>query len=1207
MNRLAARAPRARAPLTPLVGALLWLLMVVAPMALAAPIAYIANYGSNDVSVLDTATGTVTATVPVGRNPYGVSVNSAGTRVYVSNSDQDSVSVLDTATNSVIASIPVGDLPLGVATNAAGTRLYVANTLDGSVSVIDTATNTVITTIEVGSSPHGAAVSLTGARVYITNESSNSVSVIDTTSNTVVATVPVAPSPRGVAVNAAGTRVYVAHYNFGAGTVSVIDTQTNAVVASPEVSGSSIGLAINPAGNLIYVTNNRAPRAVVSVIDTRCNALITNVELPANTAGIRPFATGIAVNPAGTRVYVTTFSQTGGGAIDNSVQVIDTATNTVIDAFTVGNSPESLGVFISPGAVEPPPPPIPPTPIRVTGIEVTQGIQDLANHVSAVNGRRTFARVHVKSDGPAFPGVTASLTGLGVYVDAANTPVFLPLGTLVPSNAGGPRITVNPEPKRTILDDSFLFEIPWGWTNFEYFRVHATLSEPGGNALASCAGDVLAGPAVDVDDPVRMNVAFVRMGYKLPGSFPNPADAYAQTSLFDRNFSVSWIRRTYPVTNFEPAPDVALVDYGLGSWVDRSDPGCVDAFEPDEREFCAYSYTSSRLASLYVSSGLFRFRPDELVDQIDTVYGLIPPHPSDPIGLFTRGACCVSGVGAGPANDVDYAAHEIGHFLGRHHPLEASGPDACGHVAADPNYPYFYTFIAPPLADPNTAMAGFDSGDASLGIAASVRPAVISPRSGSFDIMGYCQPFSWISDYTHRNLYISLRMLHSRNGQVESRFPRALSKAQQAGDWLLVFGHVAPDLASATIIDIQRVDRIFAQPTRVAGNYSIRLLGEGGAMLADYPFAPEVADDALPSGGMGGTQLGFGHAVPFVAGTTQVQIVASAAGGAVIASRPVSSNPPQIGNVALQGDPDPASGFVTLAWTASDADRDLLRFDVLSARNDAETLQPLILGVSGASTQIDTSLLGGGVVNLRVVARDGLLTAFADSAPITLSNKPPKLRVISPGDGAHYYRGQVVNLDGEAMDLQDGAIAGGNLAWSSRQGAIGTGARVSISGLPVGVNPITLSATNSLGLTATSTVNILVDGNLGPSGPMLTAGPMQIGWQVPAGEVQLQSAPLDVGNRGSGDLQFTASSSASWLTLNATTGSAPTTLTLSANPAGLAEGVSVDASVTLAAVGIPDQVIVVPVRLAVGNTFEVGNAMPPVVVDFIVRNDFEGP
>ncbi len=48
--------------------------------------AYITNFGSNNVSVIDTATNTVTAAIPVGgAEPYGVAVAPDSSRVYVAN------------------------------------------------------------------------------------------------------------------------------------------------------------------------------------------------------------------------------------------------------------------------------------------------------------------------------------------------------------------------------------------------------------------------------------------------------------------------------------------------------------------------------------------------------------------------------------------------------------------------------------------------------------------------------------------------------------------------------------------------------------------------------------------------------------------------------------------------------------------------------------------------------------------------------------------------------------------------------------------------------------------------------------------------------------------------------------------------------------------------------------------------------------------
>jgi YVTN family beta-propeller protein len=163
--------------------------------------AYITNFGSNTVSVINTATNTVTATIPVGVEPHGVAVPPDGNRVYVTNAGSNSVSVFATATNTVTATIPVGVRPIGVAVPPDGTTVYVTNAVSNSVSVIDTTTNTVSATIPDGVEPIGVAVTPDGSRVYVVNGASNSVSVIDTASNTVIGSpIPVGSIPEAFGV-----------------------------------------------------------------------------------------------------------------------------------------------------------------------------------------------------------------------------------------------------------------------------------------------------------------------------------------------------------------------------------------------------------------------------------------------------------------------------------------------------------------------------------------------------------------------------------------------------------------------------------------------------------------------------------------------------------------------------------------------------------------------------------------------------------------------------------------------------------------------------------------------------------------------------------------------------------------------------------------------------------------------------------------------
>jgi YVTN family beta-propeller protein len=65
--------------------------------------AYITNNGNGTVSVINTKTNAVTATIPVGIEPVGVAVNPNGSSVYVTHMTNPggTVSAISTATNSV--------------------------------------------------------------------------------------------------------------------------------------------------------------------------------------------------------------------------------------------------------------------------------------------------------------------------------------------------------------------------------------------------------------------------------------------------------------------------------------------------------------------------------------------------------------------------------------------------------------------------------------------------------------------------------------------------------------------------------------------------------------------------------------------------------------------------------------------------------------------------------------------------------------------------------------------------------------------------------------------------------------------------------------------------------------------------------------------------------------------------------------------------
>jgi YVTN family beta-propeller protein len=280
--------------------------------------AYVTNDGGTTVSVISTATNTVTATIPVGSEPAGVAVAPNGAHAYVANHADNSVSVIDTATNTVTSTVPVGIGPSGVAVTPNSEFVYVTNWGSGSVSVISTATNTVTATISVGNYSYFITISPNGAYAYVTNAANNSVSVISTATNTVTSTITVGSMPVGVAVSSNGAYVYIA--NGGDNSVSVISTATNTVTATISVGNYPYCVAINPNGTYAFVANGGDNS--VSVISTATNTVTSTI-----TVGSMPV--GVAVSSNGAYVYIA-----NGG--DNSVSVIRTS------ALTVSASPSTI-------------------------------------------------------------------------------------------------------------------------------------------------------------------------------------------------------------------------------------------------------------------------------------------------------------------------------------------------------------------------------------------------------------------------------------------------------------------------------------------------------------------------------------------------------------------------------------------------------------------------------------------------------------------------------------------------------------------------------------------------------------------------------------------------------------------------------------------------------------------------------------------------
>jgi YVTN family beta-propeller protein len=128
------------------------LLGPAAPAHAAGTVVYVPDTNVNTVSVIDTSTNAITATIPVGNAPTYTAVTPDGSQVFVSNSLGTSVSVISASSDTVTATIPVSGEPQQVVLDRTGAFAYVVST-NGYVTQISTATDTVTGTVDVGDPP----------------------------------------------------------------------------------------------------------------------------------------------------------------------------------------------------------------------------------------------------------------------------------------------------------------------------------------------------------------------------------------------------------------------------------------------------------------------------------------------------------------------------------------------------------------------------------------------------------------------------------------------------------------------------------------------------------------------------------------------------------------------------------------------------------------------------------------------------------------------------------------------------------------------------------------------------------------------------------------------------------------------------------------------------------------------------------------------
>ncbi len=767
----------------------------------------------------------------------------------------------------------------------------------------------------------------------------------------------------------------------------------------------------------------------------------------------------------------------------------------------------------------------PVTDLVVDDIEVTQSMQDLNNSVPLVMGKRTFVRVYVHSTNGIYP--TTAL--LKVQIGGWST-------KLLPIPPGGPFINVRHVYTRLLPSHAFLFEIPFFYT----FGTQVTLTAEVNPAFrwhphnpeeySYDNNTIIKTISFDPVPPLTLVIASQPYMFNKIKFAPNPLD---QWSLFD------WINRVYPLNKvklyFRTLPTInayrELDKYG--NWV-LIYPNC--------------SVLNSYLAYDRVSVFGSPFFPDDTA-----FYAMV----ADDSG-FMRGCSPIGGkyvnlstkvrVASGPSGNSDwgwdydgtyadwYGGHELGHAFSQSHVKGGPGyvKDGCGGEAYagthNPN-----GRISPTLNfyDP-TAVFGFDRLQLDLG-----KNPILSPYW--HDLMTYCD-YQWMSQIT------DIFLKH----EFEDFLPLAPATnlyQTTTQDALAIFGELNQTTRQ---LSLQPIFILFNVPDIVPpthGDYAIVLRDADGGELARYSFSPYgIGGGPSPDPSQEIEYSYISELVPNVTGTTSLEI--EDPGGNILAQVTAGPALPTVQVTSPNRGSIEDGDTVTVTWTASDPDGDLLTFNVDYSSDNGVSWEPAGLFYTDTQAIIDqTNLPAGNLALMRVSASDGIHTTQATSDPFTVPNRVPTGQIIEPSTDVTIAVSQTVTFEGQVYDIDLGNLDDTNIEWSSNiDGFVGNGAIYNTDSLSVGVHTITMTADDGQGgvITDQVIVTVVPTPNDLPAQPdALSVGPEPV-FLLPSSGVITATVYVDNLNLGN-SITWDAFTDSPWLHLSAVSGSTPDELTISAD------------------------------------------------------------
>jgi peptide/nickel transport system substrate-binding protein len=273
----------------------------------------LSNVPADSLAAIDSGSGAVTESFPVGRRPVGVAAARDG--VWVTNSIDRTVSHVASDGGAVRRSGVLGSGPSEIAIGP--TAVWVANIDGRSISRIDPRTATEIEGDRLQAGNGLSGITYGAGAIWITNAIDGTVWQIDEKTGAKVREIIVGPALRDVAADQQA--IWVASET--AGTVTKISPTSGAIVDVVNVGNGARAVAIGAGA--VWVAN--AFDGTVSRIDA--NGSVTNTIAVGNGPRSLAIAKG--------KVFVANEG-------DSTVSIVDAGSRRVIQTIRLGNAPMSL-------------------------------------------------------------------------------------------------------------------------------------------------------------------------------------------------------------------------------------------------------------------------------------------------------------------------------------------------------------------------------------------------------------------------------------------------------------------------------------------------------------------------------------------------------------------------------------------------------------------------------------------------------------------------------------------------------------------------------------------------------------------------------------------------------------------------------------------------------------------------------------------------